>query len=59
MVDFNSDIPKGTPRLDSKYWETFNNKTNKTDSKNFPLSELNTYSALEDMKNSIFNDTKK
>ncbi len=53
MVDFNSDIPKGTPKLDPKYWETFN----KTDSQNFPLSEFNTDRALGEI--SIFNGGKK
>ncbi len=53
MVDFNSDIPKGKPKLDPKYWENFNNK----DSQSSPLSEFNTDRALEDI--SIFNGGKK
>ncbi len=63
MVDFNSDIPKGKPKLDPEYWKNFNNSNNEgvQNSPLFKFNELNTDSALKDMKNnnSIFNDTKK
>lgn len=53
MVDFNTDIPKGKPKLDSKYWENFNNK----ETRDSVLSDFNTNRALEDI--SIFKGGKK
>ncbi len=53
MVDFNSDIPKGKPKLDPKYWENLKNN----ESQNSPISDFNTNRALEEI--SIFKGGKK
>ncbi len=54
MVDFNSELPKGQPKLDQSYWEKFNNNKEQQIS---PLSNFNTDRALEEI--SIFNGCKK
>ena len=58
MVDFNSDIPKGLPKLDKDYW----NKQKGTDNQNQdPLFDINTKFTLENdlSKISVFNGNKK
>ena len=54
MVDFNSDIPKGQPKLDPTYWENFNKKSEQ----NSVLSDVNNKIALKDLI-SIFKANKK
>ena len=59
MVDFNSDIPKGLPKLDKDYWVT---QANSTDNQlQNPLFDINTKFTLENdlSKVSVFNGKKK
>lgn len=59
MVDFNSDIPKGLPKLDKDYWAT---QANSTDNQlQNPLFDINTKFTLENdlSKISVFNGKKK
>ncbi len=59
MVDFNSDIPKGLPKLDKDYWVT---QANSTDNQlQNPLFDINTKFTLENdlSKISVFNGKKK
>ncbi len=59
MVDFNSDIPKGLPKLDKDYWST---QANSTDNQlQNPLFDINTKFTLENdlSKISVFNGKKK
>ena len=58
MVDFNNDIPKGLPKLDSDYWV----KQKKADNQpQDPLFDINTKFTLEnDLSNiSVFKGNKK
>lgn len=58
MVDFNSDIPNGLPKLDKDYWA----KQKGTDNQNQdPLFDINTKFTLENdlAKISVFNGKKK
>lgn len=58
MVDFNSDIPNGLPKLDKDYWS----KQKGTDNQNQdPLFDINTKFTLENdlAKISVFNGNKK
>ena len=59
MVDFNSDIPKGLPKLDKDYWSK--NKINAGDQSQEPLFDVNTKFTLENdlAKISVFNGNKK
>ncbi len=60
MVDFNSDIPKGLPKLDKDYWSK--NKASNVDTQlQNPLFDVNTKFTLEnDLSNiSVFNGNKK
>lgn len=59
MVDFNSDIPKGLPKLDNDYWSK--SKTNVGDQSQEPLFDVNTKFTLENdlSKISVFNGNKK
>lgn len=59
MVDFNSDIPKGLPKLDNDYWSK--NKTNADNQLQSPLFDVNTKFTLENdlSKISVFNGNKK
>lgn len=59
MVDFNSDIPKGLPKLDKDYWSK--SKTNVGEQSQEPLFDVNTKFTLENdlAKISVFNGNKK
>lgn len=58
MVDFNSDIPKGLPKLDSDYWTK--SKGNVDKQLQNPLFDVNTKFTLENdlSKISVFNGNK-
>ena len=60
MVDFNSDIPKGLPKLDKDYWSK--SKASNVDNQlQNPLFDVNTKFTLENdlSKISVFNGNKK
>lgn len=59
MVDFNTDIPNGLPKLDKDYWTKQNN--NADNQLQNPLFDINTKFTLENdlSKISVFNGNKK
>lgn len=61
MVDFNSDIPKGLPKLDSDYWAKQDKNDSADNQLQNPLFDINTKFSLENdlSKISVFNGNKK